>query len=190
MRASRWVLSGLIHVAGPALAGTAQSPSPQQIEAKACGNPQRPCQRDVRVVLKQADGTTFDQAYPVLPPILQGGFFSVMPGQTVYIEAQLVDGQVQFLRAVDKNMAPEKTIVATLEQNENGMMLHTQNPFDATVKFDMEIMRLEGDQRPRKTSSCPLIPKGASFELWSEALFQVLITSGRVIEGSDTVVCS
>jgi hypothetical protein len=192
MRASRWWLSGLIVVAGAAFAGDPpQAPSQEQIAAQMCSNPQQPCQRDVRVVLKQADGTTFDRTYPVLPPILQEGFFAVLPGQTVYIEAELVDGQVRYLRAVDKNVAPEKTIVAKLEQNEHGMMLHTQNPFDATIKFDMGIMRLEGNHAgPLKTSSCPLIPKGASFELWSEALFQVLIGSGRVLEKSDTMVCS
>ncbi|MUV13407.1 hypothetical protein [Noviluteimonas gilva] len=135
MRASRWWLSGLIVVAGPAFAGDPPPPmSPQQLEAELCGNPQRPCQRDVHIVLKQADGTTFDRTYPVFQPILHDTFFTVVPGQTVYIEAELVDGKV------------------------------------------------------RATSSCPMT--GGSYELWSEALFQVLIGSGRVVEGDDATVCS
>ena len=191
MRAIRWWLSGLIVAAAPALAGDPPPRmSPQQLEAELCGNPQRPCQRDVHIVLKQADGTTFDRTYPVFPPILQDGFFTVLPGQTVYIEAQLVDGKVRFLRAVDKNAAPEKTIVATLEQNEHGMMCTRKTRSTRRSSSTWKWRRLEGDGRRRKTSSCPLIPKGGSYELWSEALFQVLITSGRVIEDSDTVVSS
>lgn len=55
---------------------------------------QMTCQHDVRVKLTKADGSVFDRSYPVMPAIVQGSRFAVLAGQTVSIEADLVEGRL------------------------------------------------------------------------------------------------
>lgn len=181
----------LMAVAAPVAAQQSkahEAPDPQ--DAKLCPDPAFPCQRNVSATLKLRDGTTYENTFPSFTPTVKGEVIAVVVGQTVYVEAELVDDKVHLLRAVDSNRAPEKTIVAKLEQSENGMMLHTSNPFDKTIKFDMGIAPIEDPkQGVYKTSSCPLGPKMSTFEMWQEPILVVAIGRGRVIPDSNTMVC-
>ena len=144
------------------------------------------CQRDVHIVLKRKDGSTYDRTFPVFQPIVQELGIAVVPGQTVNIEADILNGRLVNLRAVDTVVQPGKTITAKLEQmDDGGMMLHVTSPFAQTLKFDMRIMPLEKDEL-FKTSSCPVI-KG-SFEMWPYPLFQVVLGNGRVV-GAEQMLC-
>jgi hypothetical protein len=143
------------------------------------------CQRDIRIVLKKKDGSTYDQTVPVFQPIVQNFGFAVVPGQTVNIEADIADGRLTNLHAVETITDPSKTLTATFKQTDDGsMQLYVTNPFNQTLKFDMGIMPLEADSL-YKTSSCP-IRKG-SFELWPYPIFQVVLGNGRVIDDTDPI---
>lgn len=155
---------------------------------KACAELQ--CQRDVRITLKQADGAPIGRTYPYFAPIVQGTMLTIAAGQTVYVEAEIVGDEVHLLRAVESNVAPEKTIVARFEQNEHGMILETTNPFEKTLKFDMGISPLEDPKAGvYKTSSCPIGPKLQSFEMWQEPILFVVLGRGRVLPDNDKMVC-
>src|SRR5262245_57529655 len=91
-------------------------------EAKMCPDPQRPCQKNVHIVLKQQDGATFDRVFPIFQSIVQDGFFTVVPGQTVNVEADIVQGKLVPRRAVDVVTDPARTITAKFEQKDDGSM--------------------------------------------------------------------
>ena len=147
------------------------------------------CQKNVHIVLKRKDGPKYDQTFPVFQPTVQSLGIAVFPGQTVNVEADIVDGRLANLRAVEVVADPSKTITASFKQTDSGsMMLHIQSPFEQILKFDMGIMPLDKDDL-YKTSSCPVM-KGAT-EIWPYPIFQVVLGNGRVIDAADpaAMVC-
>jgi hypothetical protein len=143
------------------------------------------CQKNVRVTLKQKDGSIFDQTFAVLPAVVQSFGVLVMAGQTVNLEADLINGDLKNIHSVETIVHPEKTLTIKLVQmDDGGMMLSTTNPFPEALKFNMGIMPLESD-RLLKTSSCPVL-KG-SFETWPYPIFQVVLGGGHVVAAENSV---
>ncbi len=147
------------------------------------------CQRNLRVVLKQKDGATYDKTFAVFPATVQGFGVAVVAGQTLYIEADIVGDKLTNYRSVDAVTDPNITITAKLEQmKDGGMMLSLHNPFNKAIKFNMGIMPLDSDGL-YKTSSCPVIAGGGSYETWPYPIFQLVLGNGRLMEPSDTMAC-
>ena len=158
-------------------------PAYKSVQEQMCA--ETACQRNLRVTLKQKDGTLFDRTFEVFSPVVQELGITVVAGQTVYVEADIEKGRLVNLKAVDKIVAPEKTLTARFEQSpDGGMMLRVTSPFEETIKFDMGIMPLDKDDL-YKTSSCP-INKGI-YEMWPEPIFLVMLGNGRVIDPKDMV---
>jgi len=147
-----------------------------------------PCQKDVQVSLKLDDGSRFERRYPLLPGAVQPRSLNVVAGQTLYIEAELENGRLVRYRQVTAINSPGKTIVLRLWQEDNGMILSVKNPFGETIKFDMAIMPMR-EEDLFKTSSCPVIAHGESYEMWPEALFQVVLMGGRTQGASHSMAC-
>lgn len=162
------IILGALFAPSLSPAQEAQGDASESNMADVCAN--AACQQHVRVTLKDKDGATFDRTFDWLPPVVQPFGVLVAAGQTVYVEADVVDGKLVNLKAVDKVTRPAKTITATLEQVDGrGMMLSVKNPFDRPIKFSMGIMPLDKDTL-FKTSSCPVIAGGNSFEMWPSDL--------------------
>jgi hypothetical protein len=169
----------------------AQTPAPRQeqdsLERQMCAEAR--CQRNLRVVLKKKDGTVYDRTFPVFAPTAQDFGVTVVAGQTIYVEADVVDGKLANYRAVEKVVDPGITITAKFEQLEDGgMMLSLHNPFDKPVKFNMGITPLDSNGL-YKTSSCPVGANGNSFEMWPEPIFQVVFGNGRLLEAGAAMTC-
>ena len=144
------------------------------------------CQRNLRVTLKQKDGTLYDRTYEAFNTIVQDFGITVVAGQTVYVEADIENGRLVNLKSVDKIVSPDKTLTAKFEQSEDGgMLLTVSNPFDQTIKFDMGIAPLDKEELYR-TSSCPI--NKTVFEMWPEPIFLVVLGNGRVA-GSEETAC-
>ena len=159
-------------------------PTQAQIAERMCNETK--CQRNLHVVLKKKDGSIYDQTFPIFPAIVQNEGILVVAGQTVYVEAELSNGKLINLRAVDSITHPDKTLTVKLEQMpDGGMMLSTSNPFDALLKFDMGMMPLDSDDL-LKTSSCPVL-KG-SFEMWPYPILQVYLGAGHEVS-KDQMLC-
>lgn len=147
------------------------------------------CQHNLRVVLKQKDGSTYDHAFEVFPGTVQGPSITVVAGQTVYVEADEAGDALANLRAVTAVSHPEKTLVIKLEQTpDGGMLLTTTNPFKRMLKFDMGMMPLEKNEL-FKTSSCPVLGGKQTFEQWPYPLFQVVLGRAKFIEVEGKVAC-
>jgi hypothetical protein len=147
------------------------------------------CQRDLRVTLKDKSGATFDRTFPTLPAAAQPFGVIVVAGQTVFVEADVVDGKLVNLVSVGKVSNPSKTITATFEQVDGkGMMLTVSNPFPDMLKFRMAIMPLD-QQGLLKTSSCPVGARIRSVEMWPDPIFQVVLTGGHTLPKDTKVIC-
>jgi hypothetical protein len=93
------------------------------------------CQRNLHVVLKEKTGASFDRTFETFPAVVQPIGFVVVAGQTVYVEADVVDGKLVNVTAVEKISDPGKTITATFEQVDGkDMVLTISNPYRKPLK--------------------------------------------------------
>jgi hypothetical protein len=147
------------------------------------------CVFDVRVVLRKADGTTFDKTYPTLP-VAQPNGVSVYAGQTVLFEADEVGDRLSNFHQVSSVEKPEKTLSASLTQASDGTMnLVVRNPFKRHIKISMGMMPLDRtDLVP--TSSCPVVAAGSDFEMWPYPIFQIWLGEMRLFDDLNHVSCS
>jgi hypothetical protein len=158
-----------------------------ELEEKMCAETK--CQHNLRVVLKQKDGTTYDRTFAVFPSTVQGFGITVVAGQTIYVEADIDGNDLVKYRAVDQIANPKITITAKFEQmKDGGMMLSLHNPFNRPLKFNMGIMPMGSDDL-YKTSSCPIIAGGGSYEMWPYPIFQVVLGDGRLMNPDDSTAC-
>ncbi len=148
------------------------------------------CQHDVHVRLVKEDGTVFEHTYARLPPSLQQGMIAIYPGQTLHVEAAIVDGRLQWTRVVDTVEHPQRTLTVHFWQSPaNGMMLKVDNPFGQALKFHMGIMPL-AHPVPMRTTSCPIIAHGMGIENWPDTLFQVFLADGRAVDNDKLPACT
>lgn len=160
--------------------------APASVE-EVCANAQ--CGYGIHIELTQEDGSRFSQTFDAMPIVQEAGV-SVYAGQTVLFEADQVDGRLSNLRLVQHVTNPERTISSRLEQDEKGhMILVTKNPFDKHLRIRMGIMPLAIDRLVR-TSSCPVIAGGASYEMWPYPIFQVFLGDIRLMSENEPMVCA
>ncbi|MFT3808121.1 hypothetical protein [Arenimonas sp.] len=158
-----------------------------EVEKRLCEN--APCQRNLRVSLKKKDGSVYENTFPVFPAAIQSFGITVVAGQTLHVEADLVEGKLANMRVVETVLHPEKTLTATFTQHEDGgMLLALSNPFDQTIRFRMGIMPLDAEQL-YATSSCPIGAHQSSYEMWPYPIFQVILGDGQVIGKDDSLAC-
>ena len=146
------------------------------------------CIHDVRILLKAEDGSVFDKTFDALPVVQDMGVF-VYAGQMLYFEAEEEDGKLSKLKHVEQVTRPERTLSAKLEQDEKGhMLLVTTNPFKQNLRIRMGMMQLSSD-RLERTSSCPVIAGGSSFEMWPYPIFQIVLGDMRLMEAEESMSC-
>jgi len=159
----------------------------EQAEREMCKKVE--CAFDLRIVLKQKDGSIFDKSFRALPVVQPSGV-SVYAGQSVLFEADVQDDRLSNFKLVKSIEHPEKTISATLKQNSDGLMtLMLRNPFKRTMKVAMGIMPLDRETL-LKTSSCPVLAGLTNFEAWPYPIFQVWLGNIRLVENSSPATCS
>jgi len=67
------------------------------------------CAFNLRVVLKQKDGSTFDKSFPALPQVQPAGI-AIYAGQSILVEADMEGNRLGNFKLVTSNEHPEKTI--------------------------------------------------------------------------------
>lgn len=178
-----WAIAS--HAGEPA---ASMSPTQEDIERQMCEH--TVCQHNLHVVLKQKDGKTYDQTFGAFPGIVQEMGITVVAGQTVHVEADVSCDRLVNLKAVDVVVHPDRTITAALIQDKaGGMMLSLANPFSRPLKFDMGMMPLDTDGLYR-TSSCPVIAGGGSYEMWPYPIFQLVLGNARLLDANAPIACT
>ncbi len=137
-----------------------------------------------QIRLKRSDGTWYEQTIEFFSGAVQDIGLVVLAGQTIYVEADVSDGQLTNFLAVTQIERLEKTIVATFGQHEDGgMCLSLTQPFNRDVKFDLEILRFEGDHF-EATSSLPVKAGIKLTEMWPYPISMVVLKNGRLLESN------
>lgn len=107
----------------------------------------------------------------------------VLPGQTIYVEADVSGDQLTNFLAVDHIARPERTIVATFGQHDDGgMILSLTQPFKTDFKFDLEILRV-GEDHFATTSSLPVRAGIRGHEMWPYPISMVVLKNPRLMDG-------
>ena len=127
-------------------------------------------------------------------PVIQSGVISILPGEKLFIEADLVDNKIVNLKHVKTNLNPARTFVLEFDQSginvlkgSPGMFLSLKNPFGVPIKFNMEIVDFRGGLH--QTSSCPVFPGIISKEMWPHSIPQLNISNPRVLAESGPFIC-
>lgn len=136
------------------------------------------------IKLKRSDGTWHVHTIEDFSGTVQDFGLVVLAGQTVFVEADVFGDQLTNFLAVDHIEKPEKTIVASfMQQNDGGMFLNLTQPFKRDVKFDLEILRLE-KKHFSATSSLPVRAGHGTTEMWPEPISMVVLRNARLIDWS------
>jgi len=122
-------------------------------------------------------------------PVVQEDRLSLLPGDKVYIEAEIIDGKFSDLKQVETPLNPSKTITLEFRQVEDkiDMMLSVNNPFDKSMKFHIDMIDFEG--KPHQTSSCPVMAGKLLFEHWPHVIPEIIISNIRAVDLSDSLTC-
>jgi hypothetical protein len=176
-----------------------QKPSSGTIDpdfAQFCAS--NPCRGHTTVNLVNDDGTPYRLDLPIAQPVVQPGFVSMYAGESIVLEADVKDGQLVNLRAVDQLDHPERSIQLrffqdTTMQHGSDMILFVQNGFAEALKYRLGIMRPSDNEPPpgqppivRRTSTCPVLPGKVAYEHWPYAIFQLVATDFRLVDPNDS----
>lgn len=132
------------------------------------------------------DGKTLSFSFKSRPPIVQGNFISIFPGETTHVLADVSGAELTNFRTTKQVEHPSRTLTfqfsqEEFEKGERLMLLTITNPFDRAIKFRAGMM-LPSSDRLMKTSVCPLMPNGKNFESWPEPIFQIVLTDFHFLD--------
>jgi hypothetical protein len=155
--------------------GVAGTPAEDQASMKElCAN--LPCRGKTRIVLRLNKDKVYDKEFEQFNPVVMGSDITVLPGETLLVEAEERAGRLENLKPVVAMRVPERTLVIKFKQRENSvnMALTVSNPFPRHLRYSIGMI-VPGQDGALQTSSCPAIPKGQAFEQWPHPIFQLII---------------
>ena len=151
----------------------AQSSPPDAAMNRLCAT--QVCQQNVRVSLSDGKGQTYSKVFARLPAVVQGDYFTVTAGQTVYLEAYLQGDKLTGYRQVQSIQKPAQTITASLKQlPDSKMQLQISNPFARNVKFQVGALAL-GSKSMVKAQSCPILAAKTGAIIWDKPVLQAAV---------------
>lgn len=154
----------------------------------------RECRKDSVVKIKKKDGSYFARVMDLAPPAVEPHSISILPGETLLVEADIDGDRLVNLKQVKTVCHPEKTIRLKFWQEPSirdgtEMVLKVLNPFDKYLKYRLYMMSVDSDST-QYTSSCPVIPGKLSYEHWPYPLFQIFVLDLKLIKiEGDKIVC-
>jgi hypothetical protein len=129
-------------------------------------------------------------------PYYYKGILGILPGETLYMEAENVGGQLKNLRPVASVKNKANTIIVKFEQLhdpklDRHMLLTVTNPFSKTLRYQAGILRAQQDH-PEATSVCPVGAGQQNFEHWPEPLVRMMMMDLRLVDpgSEDTKGCN
>jgi hypothetical protein len=150
------------------------------------------CYLPEAIVLNLEDGETIEipMEYPV--PIVQGGLVTLFPGKSLYLSAEIVEGDLRHFKVIDEPQEKHRVLYFRMYQEAGSAdtFLVFTNYFDETVKY-RALMMLPDSAQPFPTSSCPGLGGGDTvYEHWPMPLFQLFLTEFYILDpDGDELVC-
>lgn len=108
----------------------------------------------------------------------------IYPGEHLFIEAEVKDDTILFMKTVKEIKNPSKTIEIEFTQKisdkiNKGMTLKVSNPFNKNLMYDA-MMYIVGKNEWIETSILPIKPKLRNFEMWNDAIITLLLDNWRL----------
>jgi hypothetical protein len=144
------------------------------------------CRGKTQVTLNMGQGKTFVRDFDEFNPVVMGNDITVLPGETLFIEAEERAGRLEKLKAVFSVRDPARTLIIKFKQEKSGvnMVLRVVNPFSRPLKYSLGMI-IPGQEGAVQTSSCPAMPNRPAVEQWPHPIFQLVIRS-PVLLAKDT----
>jgi hypothetical protein len=119
---------------------------------------------------------------PRTPYVFNENFIQFFPGETLFVEADVVDNIIVKLTVVKEIVNQEKTITINFiqvskEENErvhNFMMMNIKNPFNKDMEYTADIYLLEHNKWVN-TSTIPVRAKIESYESWPDIISTIVL---------------
>ena len=148
-----------------------------------------PCRQNTHFKVKLQDGSYYEYNGKLDPPVVQSGLVTLYPGESIYIEADVVGDTLVNLNLVREISNPDKTITIKFWQDTSmssgtDMMLSVHNPFERFLRYELGMMTFDSNE-VQYTSSCPVLPGKFAYEHWPFPLFQLAMTGFRLIDVED-----
>jgi len=140
------------------------------------------CRGPLNIQINLENGGVYQQFFELPTPIVQNGWVSIFPGETVLLEAVVSGDGLVDLRSVEEVNDDTSTIELHMWQDSGQpeTFLSVKNPFNRTVKYHAVMMGTDSDDL-YKTSSCPVIGNGGYvLEHWPHPIFQLFLFDFRL----------
>lgn len=138
-------------------------------------------QRDAFKLNIAVDDTNFYEAdIQASPYILPNNTIQLYPGETIFVEVELVKTEIKSMKTVKENLNPEKTLVISFTQQTDGkihkgMMLKIVNPFDKKLEYKANMFLMKYNKWA-PTSVLPIQGELSSYETWPDLIVTIALT--------------
>jgi len=150
------------------------------------------CRKNVDFTLKTGKGKETRRFQQPMPPSIQPGFLTILPGERIEAVAEFRNGSFAGWRPPKAGDGPEVhriTIELTQNDNDAGMTATIQHKGPVGVKLNMGFLGIEDHARARKTSSCPLLAEFSTFESWPHPIFELLVDNVKELDANASMDC-
>jgi hypothetical protein len=147
------------------------------------------CRKNTHIKFNTNEGAV-DQILPLYWPAAQYDKISILPGDHLFIEADVIDGKLLAnFKLVSEITHPDKTIHLYFKQMESslGMMLYVKNPFAKSIKYHINMIDFSG--KPHRTSSCPITENLSVYESWPHPIPELSLTNMHFMDVDDETIC-
>lgn len=145
-----------------------------------CGQSNDRPQRDAFKLNIAVDDTNFyNTDIKASAYVLPDNSIQLYPGETVYVEVELVEKELKSMKTVKENLHPEKTLIISFSQQTDGkihkgMMLKIENPFNRKLEYKANMFLMKYNKWA-PTSVMPIQPKLSSYETWSDLIVTIVL---------------
>lgn len=109
---------------------------------------------------------------------LVNGVVAIHPGETICLGMKKDATGIIPLAVVDSGTAASSVVVVRFWLEGDQSFLSVHNPFPSNIKYRAGML-LAGENRPRATSSCPVLSRRMSLEHWPHRIAELLLTDFR-----------
>ncbi|MBI2381471.1 MAG: hypothetical protein HYV16_12025 [Gammaproteobacteria bacterium] len=147
------------------------------------------CRGATTVSLNLAGGENLSRSFDWFSPVVQDGSVTVLPGEELFLEAEVLGGKLAGLKAVERNRNPGRTLVLKFQQVDKGldMVLTVRNPFAQTLKY--QLIADDGAGKLSNSPSCPVKPGDTTYETWEQPVFQAILMDFKLLPMGQKLQC-
>ena len=112
--------------------------------------------------------------------VLPDNTIQLYPGETIFVEVEMVKNEIKSMKTVKENLHPEKTLIISFSQQterkiHKGMMLKVENPFDQKLEYKANMFLMKYNKWA-PTNVLPVQAKLTSNETWYDLIVTIALS--------------